>query len=123
MNYCSLLNEGMSQILFQSTTHKQSSAILITLFTGQIQFEYDLLHFTLYFSVLVFFFFFLNFSTGAWRDGSVIMSVQCSSEGPEFNSQHLHQVALVQGIQLLWLHGHMHISHIRHTYTYLKIIK
>jgi hypothetical protein len=25
-----------------------------------------------------------------WRDGSVVKSTHCSSEGPEFNSQHPH---------------------------------
>jgi hypothetical protein len=30
-----------------------------------------------------------NFSLD-WRDGSAVKSTDCSSRGPEFNSQHLH---------------------------------
>jgi hypothetical protein len=36
-------------------------------------------------------FFFLERSTfGGWRDGSVVKSTDCSSRGPEFNSQQPH---------------------------------
>jgi hypothetical protein len=30
-----------------------------------------------------------------WRDGSVVKSTDCSSEGPEFNSQQPHEISLV----------------------------
>jgi hypothetical protein len=34
-----------------------------------------------------------------WKDGSVVKGVHCSSRGPEFRSQHLHQITLHH----LWL--------------------
>ena len=34
---------------------------------------------------------------GGWRDGSVVRSTQCSSEGPEFNSQHLCDSSYLSG--------------------------
>jgi len=31
-----------------------------------------------------------NLGAGGWRDGSVVKSTDCSSRGPEFNSQQPH---------------------------------
>jgi hypothetical protein len=33
---------------------------------------------------------FRSHSFGGWRDGSVVKITDCSSRGPEFNSQQLH---------------------------------
>jgi hypothetical protein len=40
-----------------------------------------------------------------WRDGSVVKSTDCSSEGPEFKSQHPHggsQPSLMRSDALFW---------------------
>ena len=36
-----------------------------------------------------------------WRVGSVVKSVDCSSKGPEFNSQHLHDGPQTSEIHLM----------------------
>jgi hypothetical protein len=40
-----------------------------------------------------------------WRDGTVVTSTDCSSEGPEFNSQQLHggsQPSVMRSDALFW---------------------
>jgi hypothetical protein len=46
----------------------------------------------------------MELATG-WRDGSVVKSADCSSEGPEFKSQQLHgalQPSLMKSDALFW---------------------
>jgi hypothetical protein len=42
---------------------------------------------------------------GGWRDGSVVKSTDCSSEGPEFKSQQPHggsQLPIMRSDTLFW---------------------
>jgi hypothetical protein len=42
---------------------------------------------------------------GGWRDGSAVKSTDCSSRGPEFNSQQPHsdsQPSVIRSVALFW---------------------
>jgi hypothetical protein len=40
--------------------------------------------------ILIYIKYFLKIKFGSWRDGSVVKNADCSSEGPELNSQQPH---------------------------------
>jgi len=39
---------------------------------------------------MIFYNYLLKYRSGGWREGSVVKNTDCSSRGPEFNSQQLH---------------------------------
>jgi hypothetical protein len=48
---------------------------------------------------------FIKVALRGWRDGSVVKSIDCSSEGPEFNSQQPHggsQPSVMGSDALFW---------------------
>ena len=58
-----------------------------------------------YASVLVALETFLKGGAGGWRDGSVVKSADCSSEGPKFKSQQPHggsQPSITKSDALFW---------------------